>query len=135
MWLRLRTRYTISLRDGTLLALKRANLLQMLSVRLEGLDGDASTHNGVEGTIFEYNDAAEMYGVELASGDAIPVPVGCAVLPEGTVGTVAGLQSAAAAHYNGALAKVISHDADAGRYEAVLDGGKTLRLKRQCLLA
>ena len=38
-------RYTVQLRDGTLLALRRQNLLQMVSVRLTGLDGEQSRHN------------------------------------------------------------------------------------------
>ena len=41
-----------------------------------------------------------------------------------TVGTIDGLSSAA--HYNGLLAKVVSHDAEAARYTVMLDEGKTL---------
>jgi hypothetical protein len=76
-----------------------------------------------------------MYGVELSddSETAIPVPVECAVLPDGTVGMVAGLQGAP--QYNGSLARITAHDAEAGRYDVVLDGGKALRLRRQNLLA
>ena len=54
-------------------------------------------------------------------------------LPEGTVGTVLGLQGAA--QYNGTLARVLSHDDVAGRYVASLGGGKQLRLKRGNLRA
>ena len=63
----------------------------------------------------------------------MPAPAANVVLPDGAVGTVAGLQSAA--QYNGQLARVLTHDADAGRYNAVLDGGKQLRLRRGNLLA
>jgi HIV Tat-specific factor 1 len=136
-------RYTVALRSGAPLALKRANLLQMLSgVRLAPLPADAPSDapsvdaslHGQEGTIFEYDGASGMYGVELSgSGDAVPVPAGCAVLPDGAVGTIDGLSGAA--HYNGLLAKVVSHDAEAARYIVRLDDGKTLRLRRQNLLA
>jgi hypothetical protein len=60
------------------------------------------------------------------------VPFGCAVLPDGCVGVVRGLQ--AAPQYNGQLARVLSHDAEAGRYNAALDDGKQLRLRRQNLI-
>ena len=104
---------------------------QMLSVRLEGLEGGEEAHNGSEGTVFDYDETSGMYGVELTSGDPLPVPVGCAVLPDGAVGVVRGLQ--AAPQYNGQLARVLSHDAAAGRYNAALDDGKQLRLRRQNL--
>ena len=127
-------RYTIELSDRTLLALKRQNLLQMLAVTLAGLEGPESAHNGAKGTIFDYDETSGMYGVELdqPAGEAVPVPVNGAVLPDGAVGIVRGLQ--AAPQYNGMLAKVLAHDADAGRYNAALDDGKQLRLKRQNLL-
>ena len=126
-------RYTVRLRDGTMLALKRANLLQMLPLTLLGLEGEHAVHNGQRATIFEYDDVACMYGVEIESGEALPVSVGCVVLDDGAVGTLDGLQ--AAAQYNGALARVLSHDEAAGRYVVDLDGGKQLRVRRHNLLA
>ena len=38
-----------------------------------------------------------------------------------------------AAQYNGLVARVVSYDGEAGRYTALVDGGKTLKLKRQNL--
>jgi hypothetical protein len=56
------------------------------------------------------------------------------LLPDGSVAAVHGLQSAP--QYNGVLAKVLSHDADAARYLVQLGpDGKQLRLKRQNLRA
>ena len=56
------------------------------------------------------------------------------LLPDGSVAAVHGLQSAP--QYNGELAKVLSHDADAERYLVQLGpDGKQLRLKRQNLRA
>ena len=54
------------------------------------------------------------------------------VVPDGSVGTVVGLQ--AAPQYNGQLARVLSHDEAAGRYNVQLDGGKQLRVRRQSLV-
>jgi HIV Tat-specific factor 1 len=126
-------RYRVELRDGKILALRRGNLLQMVSVRLAGLEGEASAHNGAAGTVFDFDATSELYGVELGSGDALPVPVGAVILPDGSVACVGGLQSEAAKQYNGQLARVLSHDAEAARYDALLDGGKQLRLRRQNL--
>ena len=105
----------------------------MLSVTLVGLEGEHATFNGATGTIFEYDATSGLYGVETVGGDALPVPAGCAKLADGAVGTVHGLQSAP--QYNGSLARVLSHDDDAGRYVAEMDGGRQLRLKRANLLA
>ena len=77
--------------------------------------------------------ASGMYGVETEDGEALPVPRGNAVLPNGSVGTVEGLQGAA--QYNGALARVVEHDEASGRYVASLDGDKQLRLRRHNLRA
>ncbi|KAL3913724.1 MAG: hypothetical protein SGPRY_007881, partial [Prymnesium sp.] len=126
-------RYTVTLRDGTALALKPGNLLQMLEVTVEAGGGEELSeaelaHNGAKGTIFEYDEASHMYGVELSSGEAIPLPVGSVRLPDGAVGTVVGLQGAA--QYNGTLARVLSHDDTSGRYLVTLDGEKQLKLKR-----
>ena len=74
-----------------------------------------------------------MYGVELESGDAIPLAVGSVRLPDGAVGTVVGLQGAP--QYNGTLARVLSHDEAAGRYVVSLGGDKQLRLKKGNLRA
>ena len=123
-------RYTVSLRDGQMLALKPANLLQMLPVKLAELQGEHAAHSGAAGTIFDYDAASGMYGVELGgSGDAIPVAAADAVLPDGSVVEIVGLVGAP--QHNGALARLLRHDAEAGRYLAQLDGGKQLRLRRQ----
>ena len=108
----------------------------MVEVTLAGLDGDIASHNGQRGTIFEYDEPSGCYGVELSreADVAIPVPVGCAVLPDGTVATVVGLQGAA--QYNGLLARVCSHDTEASRYlvDIVVDGlTKQLKLRRNNL--
>ena len=131
-------RYLVTLRDGTALSLKRTNLLQMLTVRLIGLEPPLAHHNGEEGTIFEYDAASGLYGIEMAiSGDAIPVGPGCALLPEGAVATVQGLQGAP--QYNGQLARVSAHEETSGRYTCYLEDegrteGKVLKLKRHSLL-
>ena len=127
-------RYGVELRDGARLALRRANLLQRLRVRLCALEGAAAAHNGEAGTLVECDAAASTYGVELESGEVLRgVPAGSAVLPDGALATVGGLQSAA--QYNGRLARVLSHDEAAARYAVELDGGKGLRVRRQNLLA
>ena len=90
-------------------------------------------HEGATGTIFERNAEAEMYGVELASGQSLPVGYANVRLADGAHGIVDGLQGAA--QYNGTLARVLSHDDAAGRYVASLGGGKQLRLKRGNLRA
>ena len=128
-------RYTVQLRDGTQLALKRSNLLQMLAVTVMEADGDNASHNGKKGTIFEHDETAGMYGVELENEEAIPLAVGQVKFADGAIGTVDGLQSESARQYNGSLAKVLSYDAAAGRYVCLLDAGKQLRLKRANLLA
>ena len=46
-------------------------------------------------------------------GEALPVPCGCVVLPNRTVGVVVGLQ--AAAQYNGELVRVVSYEDESGR--------------------
>jgi len=38
-----------------------------------------------------------------------------------------------AAQYNGLVARVLEYDSASGRYLALLDGGKQLRLRRQNL--
>ena len=123
----------MQLRDGTPLKLKPANLLQMLQVRLVGLEGDEARHNDAEGTIFDYDEASGMYGVELTGGDAVPVALTNALLPDGCFGTVHGLQSAP--QYNETLGQIIHHVAETGRYLVRVAGNKQLRLKRQNLRA
>ena len=127
-------RYTVQLRDGTQLALKRSNLLQMLAVTVMEADGDNASHNGKKGTIFEHDETAGMYGVELENEEAIPLAVGQVKFADGAIGTVDGLQSESARQYNGSLAKVLSYDAAAGRFVCLIDAGKELRLKRANLL-
>jgi len=127
-------RYTVQLRDGSQLALKQANLLQMLDVWLVGLSDEMAQHNGAAATIFDYDEASDMYGVELADSEAIPVSVENVVLADGAVGVVHGLKGAA--QYNGSLAQVIEHDRESGRYLARLDADeKQLKLKRANLRA
>jgi len=127
-------RYTVQLRDGSQLALKQANLLQMLDVWLVGLSDEMAQHNGAAATIFDYDEASDMYGVELADSEAIPVSVENVVLADGAVGVVQGLKGAA--QYNGSLAQVIEHDRESGRYLARLDADeKQLKLKRANLRA
>jgi hypothetical protein len=102
-------------------------------VRIEGLVGEHSAHNGASATVFEFDEAAQLYGVELGSGDAIPLPVGAAVLPVQSVGVVAGLQASTATHLNGELARVLEHDTETARYLVELGNGKQLRVRRQCV--
>jgi HIV Tat-specific factor 1 len=124
-------RYAVRLRDGSVLALKLANLLQMAEVRLVGMEGELAPHEGATATVFEREDEAEMYGVELPGGQSVAVGFSNVLLPEGAHGVVAGLQSAA--QYNGLAARVLEYDAASGRYLALVDGGKQLRLRRQNL--
>ena len=124
-------RYLVTLRDGTPLKLKPANLLQMVQVRLLGLEGEQARHNDAQGTIFDYDEASAMYGVELEGGDAMAVALANVLLPDGSFGTVHGLQSAP--QYNETLAQVIQHVPEAGRYVVRVAGNKQLRLKRQNL--
>ena len=107
----------------------------MLAVTVMEADGDNASHNGKKGTIFEHDETAGMYGVELENEEAIPLAVGQVKFADGAIGTVDGLQSESARQYNGSLAKVLSYDAAAGRYVCLLDAGKQLRLKRANLLA
>ena len=102
-------------------------------MRIEGLEGEHSAHNGASATVFEFDEIAQLYGVELGSGDAIPLPVGAAVLPVQSVGVVAGLQASTATHLNGELARVLEHDTDTARYLIELGNGKQLRVRRQCV--
>jgi hypothetical protein len=84
--------------------------------------------------LFEYDAGSHIYGVELQSGDAIPVAVGNVRVPTGTVGTVVGLPKAldGAPQYNGALARVLSHNDDIGSYVVAVDDTQIL-LKRSNL--
>ena len=64
-------RYTIKLSDGTKLALRLACLLQMLQVKLAGMDGEHAARNGHAGTIFDYEPesaASGRGGISGASG-------------------------------------------------------------------
>lgn len=124
-------RYTVRLRDGSALALKLANLLQMAEVQLVGLEGELAPHEGALSTVFEREDEAEMYGVELRGGQSVAVGFSQVLVPDGAHGVVAGLQSAS--QYNGLVARVLEYDAASGRYLALVDGGKQLRLRRQNL--
>jgi hypothetical protein len=121
----------VRLRDGSALALKLANLLQMAEVRLVGLEGELAPHEGSLVTVFDREDEAEMYGVELTGGQSVAVSFSQVLLPNGAHGVVAGLQSAS--QYNGLAARVLEYDADSERYLALVDGGKQLRLRRQNL--
>lgn len=141
-------RYTVRLQDGTKLAPRLSSMLQMLHVRLTGLaraGSEHAAHDGASGTIFDYDAESNMYGVELdGSGDAIPVAAEHVLLPDGTVASIRGLQSAP--QHNGTLARVLSHDAESGRYlvqlgpvfdptGALHTEARQLRLKRQNLRA
>ena len=141
-------RYTVKLQDGAKLAPRLSSMLQMLPVRLTGLaqaGGEHAAHDGAAGTLFDYDAESHMYGVELdGSGDALPVSAEHVVLPDGAVASIRGLQSAP--QHNGALARVLSHDAESGRYlvqlgpvfdptGALHTEARQLRLKRQNLRA
>ena len=124
-------RYTVRLRDGTVLALKLINLLHMAEVKLVDLEEQLASHEGSSATVFERDDEAEMYGVEVPGGDSIAVGFANVLLAEGAHGVVGGLQGAA--QYNGCVAKVLEYDQTSGRYLALVDGGKQLRLRRRNL--
>ena len=100
-------------------------------MRLVGLAASMAEHEGATGTIFERNAEAEMYGVELASGQSLPVGYANVRLADGAHGIVDGLQGAA--QYNGLVARVLEFEESSGRYLALLDGGKQLRLRPQNL--
>ncbi|KAL1529025.1 hypothetical protein AB1Y20_010345 [Prymnesium parvum] len=121
-------RYTVELRDGARLAVRRGNLLQLLDVRLEA--GEAAA---ARGTIVEFDEASGMYAVELADGAAVAAAAGDVRLADGAVGTVQGLSGAP--QYNGCLARVEAHDDAAGRYVVRLAEGKQLKIKRANLRA
>ena len=142
-------RYAVTLRDGSRLSVRRANLLQMVEVTLATADSaggaigasadvgagaanSVGAADGARGTVFDFDEVAEMYGVELSSGEAVPAAVGAVVVPRGTVGVIRGLQAATAAHLNGSLARVLEHDALAGRY-LVDAAGRQLRVRRHNL--
>jgi hypothetical protein len=132
--------YDVSMRDGTIQRFRRGNLLQMLMITftVEAIalvrrtwdpdehpeDHLGRVHAGTKGLLFEYNERSHIYGVELESGDAIPVPVGHVRVPRGTVGTVVGVPQ-----YNGVLARVLSHDDDTASYLVAI-GNTRIRLRR-----
>ena len=126
-------RHTVKLQDGTQLRLKPANLLQMLQVRLTGLSGEHARHNAEEGTIFDYDDESNMYGVEMAGGEAVPVAAENVLLPDRSYATVHGLQGAP--QYNGQIGQVLEYIEGSGRYLVNVGGGKHLKLKRANLRA
>ena len=55
-------------------------------VALVGLEGEHATHNGQSATIFDFDEASNLYGVELVSGDAIPAAVGAVRLSAVAIG-------------------------------------------------
>ena len=119
-------------RDGRPVEKKhRSNPGFFFQVRLVGLAASMAEHEGATGTIFERNAEAEMYGVELASGQSLPVGYANVRLADGAHGIVDGLQGAA--QYNGLVARVLEFEESSGRYLALLDGGKQLRLRPQNL--
>jgi len=79
----------VRLGDGAALALKLANLVRMAEVELVELSAE---HDNKKATVFERDDEAEMYGVELPSGESLAVGFGSVLLGKGAHGVVGGLQ-------------------------------------------
>lgn len=109
------------------LALKPKSLIQAVSVQLVAAVAGLADKSG---TIVGIADGKYQVQVD---GDAEAAPELVApedvVMPDGTVVFVAGLQGAP--EFNGKQAKILSHDAEAGRYLVQVETMKQLKLRRQ----
>jgi len=129
-----RERYTVQLEDGDHLSVRPSNLTQLLQVTLTDMRR-AQELNGQSATIVGYDDEMDRYVLQLADGRAVAAFPGNVVLPDGSVVTVAGLESEAGSAHNGKRGRLVSYDAQAGRYQVQLSGTQHLRLRRDCVRA
>ena len=137
-------RYTVRLvRDGSLLRVKHANLLQRLPVELLGLRERAHL-NGRSGVIVGSDEASGRYhvrlpaspqspgtglagGVEAAAGETVSLQLTNLLLPAGARVTACNLTGSG--EYNGRIGSVASYDRSSARYAVQLSDSHVLRLK------
>ena len=137
-------RYTVRLvRDGSLLRVKHANLLQRLPVELMGLRERAHL-NGRGGVIVGCDEASGRYhvrvpaspqsagtglagAVEAAPGDTVALQLSNLMLPAGARVTACNLTGSG--EYNGRIGSVTSYDRSSARYAVQLSSTHVLRLK------
>ena len=137
-------RYTVRLvRDGSLLRVKHANLLQRLPVELLGLRERAHL-NGRSGVIVGSDEASGRYhvrlpaspqspgtglagGVEAAAGETVSLQLSNLLLPAGARVTACNLTGSG--EYNGRIGSVASYDRSSARYAVQLSDSHVLRLK------
>merc|ERR1719152_92769 len=124
-----RGRYMVQV-DGeeTTLALRPANLEQLVTgTKVTGVTSDVSL-NGKSGTVVGWDSEKERYSVRLSSlPRALSLRPECVVLPAGTCVTIRDVQ--AKPQLNGKRGKVQSYDYGAARFVVQLSGSEQVKLR------
>jgi hypothetical protein len=134
-----RGRYIVRLSDGSSIALKPGNVLQVVTgARIAGLESaQAQELNGLTGTIFRRDASGDSTRYYLrtraeprtqTASRSVALRTENIVLPPGTRVCVEGLVKAA--KHNGKWGEVVSHDEPTGRYLLKIASGEQLRIKR-----
>jgi curved DNA-binding protein CbpA len=121
-------RYLVQLEDSDeVMAVKPANLLQHVHVRIYGLEAKPEL-NGKTGTIIAWNPNSERYSIYvMAVSKAVSLKPQNVILDEGTVGQIFGLLSKP--DLNGKWGTIKEWDRSANRYNVQLSHDKIIRVK------
>ena len=114
--------------EETMLALRPANMEQLVTgVKVTGVTSDTSL-NGKTGTVVGWDDEKERYSVRLSSlPRALSLRPECVVLPPGTCVTVRDVQ--AKPQLNGKRGQIQSYDYGAGRFLVRVSATEQVKLR------
>lgn len=107
--------------DGSQLALLRQNLLQLIDVKISGVQSRPEL-NGQRAQLLDYDAAKERYIVSLHTGERCSLGRGNVLMPSETAVTVSGLH--ARPELNGRTAQILDWDAAAHRYTVAVSGSQ-----------
>jgi len=121
-------RYTVLVEDSDeLLRLKPENLLQHVSVRLNGIESQPAL-NGKQGTVLAWDKNKERYNIYVMDlSKVVSLKPGNVILKDGTVGRITGLMSKPA--LNGRYGTIKSYVRDSNRYDVQLSSSQIIRVK------
>eukprot|EP00039_Didymoeca_costata_P000710 m.46907 g.46907 ORF g.46907 m.46907 type:complete len:238 (+) comp10426_c0_seq2:1-714(+) len=126
-------RYIIKASNGEELAIKAANLVQMVKgVTVDNLTSQPQL-NKQKGNVIGYDSEKGRYVVSLVSGKNMSLKPGNVILPPKTVVRAQGLVKSH--HHNGKWGKIIKLDSETGRYSVQMDAALELKLKPENVLA
>jgi len=127
-------RYTVQIEDSDeQLRIRPANLVQHVSVRLDGIESQPDL-NGKTGTIIAYNEVKDRYNIYVvALSKTYSLKPGNVVMNPGTVAMITGLNSRP--EWNGKRGTIKSWNRDSNRYEVQLSASHVISVKLENMRA